>query len=438
MKKMTRQVTELNQVPEANNCLTTRPARFQKHLKIVPVAALSILVSVAACDNLLVVDLPGSVEGEDLDNPALAETLVNSALGQFECAYTSYVASTGILANEYINASSWLNVNTWGWRGLELHEITGTCPSGRDATGLGAYAPLQQARYVAEEGIRLIGGFPDDQVAAKSQKLGLLEGYAGFSYVLLGEGFCEMAIDQGPLMMPEEVFAVAEERFTSAISHAEAAGDEDLRLLATAGRARTRLNLGDLSGAAADADQIPEGFVWYAEYSTVDGRRENRLYNLNHRNRVLSVEPEAYGNLELSGVRDSRVPVTESGLVGHDGVTEHWFQDKYPTPDSPIPMASWEEAQLIIAEARPSDALAAINRLRTSQDLPAYEPSGDHLADVLEERRRQLFSEGHRLNDMLRHDLSFPEGFNHKGQAWGPVTCMPLPLQERQNNPNID
>jgi hypothetical protein len=64
-------------------------------------------------------------------------------------------------------------------------------------------------------------------------------------------------------------------------------------------------------------------------------------------------------------------------------------------------------------------------------------PSGDHLADVLEERRRQLFSEGHRLNDMLRHDIPFPEGLNHKGQAYGNITCMPLPEQEKRANPEI-
>lgn len=416
----------------------TRDRRCRSRRRgIRPVTGLLLVMGLGACDNLLEVELPGSVAGEDLNNSALAETLVNSALGQFECAYTSYVASAGILAHEYINASSWLNVNTWGWRGLELHDITGSCPSSRDATGLGAYTPLQQARYIAEEAMRLIEGFPDDQVSGKSEKLGMLAGYAGFSYVLLGEGFCEMAIDQGPLMTPKEVLQVAEQRFNSAISHAEAAGNTDLRLMALAGRARTRLNLGDLAGAASDAEQIPPGFVWNAEYSTVDGRRENRLYNLNHRNRVLSVEPAGYGNIRLAGVADPRVPVAKSGLVGHDGVTEHWFQAKYPSADSPIPMASWEEAQLIIAEARPEEAAAAINRLRARQGLPAYQPSGNVLADVLEERRRQLFSEGHRLNDMLRHNLPFPTGFNHKGQAWGPITCMPLPNQERQNNPNI-
>src|SRR5690606_11834994 len=107
------------------------------------ILGLALLAGLAGCEELLEVELPGSVQASDLDNPALATTLVNSALRQFECAYTSYVASTGILANEYINASSWLNINGWGWRGIELYTIIGSCPNNRDATGLGAYAPLQ-------------------------------------------------------------------------------------------------------------------------------------------------------------------------------------------------------------------------------------------------------------------------------------------------------
>lgn len=392
----------------------------------------------AACgDSLLDVTNPSSVQESDLSNPALARTLLNSALGQFECAYTSYVVSTGVLASEYINASSWLNINGWGWRGLELYTIAGDCPGSRDATGLGAYTALQQARYLTEDAATRIEAFPDDQVTDKAEKLGLLRAYEGFSYVLLGEGYCEMAVNQGPLMTPREVLTEAEKRFTAAITHADAAGDADLRLLALAGRARARLDLGDLAGAAADAALIPAGFVWNAEYSTVDGRRENRVYNLNRRNRYLSVDPVRYGNVRFAdGTPDPRVPVVNSGLRGHDGATIHWYQQKYNSADAPIPMASWEEAQLIIAEARPAEATARINALRASQGLPAL-PGAADLAVVIEERRRQLFSEGHRLNDMLRHKIAFPQGNNHKGQAYGPITCMPLPDQERNNNPNV-
>ena len=391
-----------------------------------------------ACDSLLEVDLPGTVPAEALDNPALARTMVNSALGRFECAYTSYVITTGLLANEFINASTWLNLNTWGWKGLELHTIPGGCPAGRDATDIGAYTPLQQARYMAEDGARRIEEFPDAEVPGKAEMLAQLYSYAGFATVLLGEGFCEMAFDLGPSLSKADIFARAEERFTSAITNARAANNTNLELLATAGRARARLDKKDLTGAALDAEKIPDTFVWNAEYSTVNGIRENRVFNLNRRNRYLSVEPTAYANLQVGGVAEKRVPVTDSGLRGHDDQTRHWFQNKYNTAAAPIPMASWFEAQLILAEARPSETMAAINRIRAKQQLPLLTaPPANALQAVLEERRRQLFAEGHRFNDMLRHSIPFPTGFNHKGQAWGPITCMPLPDQEKLNNPNF-
>lgn len=401
--------------------------------------ALAGSLTLGACDGgLLEVEIPGRVVSSSLSNPALAETLVSSALGRFECALTSYVVSTGLLADEYINSSGWLNINGWGWRGVELYTITGSCPSGRDDTGLGAYTPLQQARYVADEAARLITEYPDDQVVKKAEKLGLLAAYSGYSHQLLGEGFCSMAIDAGPELSRADVFKLAEGKFTAAIGFAESAGNAALKNLALTGRARARLNLKDLAGAAADARQIPSGFVWNAEYSTVNGSRENRIFNLNRRNRYVSVNNFALADLMVDGVPDSRVKIQSTGLKGSDNTTTHWNQLKYNDAGAPIPMASWAEAQLILAEASPADAVAAINRLRTAAKLPAYTPAGEDIRDViLEERRRQLFSEGHRLNDMIRFGVAFPTGTNHKGQPLGPITCMPLPDQERNSNPNV-
>jgi len=411
---------------------------YRARARAIVATAMLPLIAGTGCDSLLEVELPGTVPAEALDNPALARTLVNSALGRFECAYTSYVITTGVLSNEFINASTWLNLNGWGWKGIEVYNIAGGCPAGRDATDIGAYTPLQQARYLAEEGARKIEGFPDEQVTNKSEMLAQLYAYAGYATQLLGEGYCEMAIDLGPKMTRQEVFARAEERFTTALTHAEAANNTTLQNLAIAGRARARLNRGDLAGAAADAERIPENFVYNAEYSTVNGVRENRVFNLNRRNRYLSVEPNAYGNLMVGDSADKRVRITDSGLKGHDDQTRHFFQNKYATAAAPIPMASWFEAQLILAEARPAEAVAAINRIRAKQGLPLMTtPPANILNAVIEERRRQLFAEGHRLNDMLRHQIPFPTGFNHKGQAWGPITCMPLPTQETLNNPNF-
>jgi starch-binding outer membrane protein, SusD/RagB family len=400
-----------------------------------------------ACDSLLEVENPGAVEATDLENPALAGTIVNSALGQFECALNSYVVSTSLLADETINSSSWLNINPWGWRGVEVETISGSCPGGRGATGLGAYTPLQQAVFLTSSGEELISAFPEEDVVGnKTEMLGLLAAYGGYSHLLLGEGFCEMAIAEGSLMQPAEVIELAEAKFTAAIDYAVQVGNEDLEYFAVLGRARARLNLGNTTGAYTDASEIPAGFVRYSEYSTVDGSRENRMYNMNHLNFYVSANPAAYDALTVGLLNepDTRVQVENTGETGNDSATEHWLQLKYGAAGADIPIASWEEAKLIMAEARLDEAEQHLSDLRTAQGLPADDLIGLSLqsdaailAVVLEERRRQLWLEGHRLNDMLRHDIEFPQGSNHKGQLYGPITCMPLPEDEKRANPNI-
>jgi hypothetical protein len=121
-----------------------------------------------------------------------------------------------------------------------------------------------------------------------------------------------------------------------------------------------------------------------------------------------------------------------------------WRQLKFPTSTSNLAIASWAEAQLIYAEAVGGQAgLDAINRVRASNSpaIPAYAgppPAGaDFTALVLEERRRQLFSEGQRYADMLRHNLPFQTGVNRKGQTYSTLTCVPLPDLETRNNPNF-
>jgi len=423
-----------------------RKAERKAHGRLVAVrrgvlglAAAALLFTVAACDSLLEVEIPGAVSEEDLDNPAMAVPLFNSGLGAFECAFANYVATVGVLTEEYIVSSAWLADNIWGWRGIETREADGDCPNNRNAPGFGAYTPLQQARFLIESTIDRISRFDASAVPGKEQMVTTLHAYAGYTYTLLGEGFCEMAIDQGPLMQPHEVLARAEEYFTTAIERSGSSGDQDIRLLALLGRARVRLNLGNTAGALADAREIPPGWRYNANYSTVQPIRENRVYNVTVRNYFLSVSPN-YRGLTVGGQPDPRVPVEFSGQFGHDGTTEHWIQRKYRSADAPIPIASWEEAKLIIAEALGgAQAIAEINELRAAQGIPPLEnpDASNMLPVILEERRRQLFSEGHRLNDMLRHNMPFPTGTNHKGQTYGPTTCLWLPDQERNNNPNL-
>ena len=56
----------------------------------------------------------------------------------------------------------------------------------------------------------------------------------------------------------------------------------------------------------------------------------------------------------------------------------------------------------------------------------------------MEERTRELFLEGRRLPDFLRHDLPFATGTHpYDGNTYGTTTCMQIPRRERDSNPNI-
>ena len=58
---------------------------------------------VAACDTLLEIDAPSRVRADDLANPDNAPLLVASAVADFECAFSEWVAAGGLMGNELVD-----------------------------------------------------------------------------------------------------------------------------------------------------------------------------------------------------------------------------------------------------------------------------------------------------------------------------------------------
>jgi hypothetical protein len=259
---------------------------------------------------------------------------------------------------------------------------------------------------------------------------------------MMGEGYCSGVINGGAELTPAQVFAEAEKRFTKAIAQATAASDAATLNFALVGRARVRMDLGNKAAAAADAKLVTAGFRKDATYSTVRLDRENQVYTDMVRLAYLSVEPP-FRNLSVDGVADPRVKLTDQGRNGPDGFTRLWWADKVATASAPIRVASWEEAQLIIAEAElGQSAVDRINAVRVKYNLPTYKPENltdaTILAQVIEERRREFFLEGHRIGDMIRFKQTWQQGANHKGNLnFGNLYCLPLAQAERDANPNI-
>jgi len=418
------------------------------HVRAMALLAIVTLAG-AACQDLFNVESPLNVPATDLNDPTLAPLLVTSAVGDFECAFGDYVSDAANITDEYTASVAVAGNNLWDLRGPAAMNTYGaqgqscailqTSPTGQ------IYAPLQAARYQADDTYARIQNWVavGDSIPppGKTVFLSILAAYSGFAYTLFGEGFCQSAFELGPPLRSSDVFAIAEQRFTTVLSLDTVPGDS-LRSMALLGRARVRLDLGRLSDADADAKLVPLNFVKNATYSSDSPRRLNQAYAWNAGTGYASVDPR-FRNLTVGAVPDPRVKVLDSGHNGQDSRTRLWTATKYATQASSIPLATWDEAQLIIAEAEGGQgAVDAINRLRTKYGLPLFAStdSATIAQQVAEERRRTLFLDGHRLGDFLRDNipdsLQFDQGANAKGQPYGIMTCFPLPLVETGNNPH--
>lgn len=394
----------------------------------------ALLAGTTACnlDKLLEIETPSRVSEDDYLVPANANLIASSAVADFECALGGYIVAAGLAAGELNDGTQTASRWSYDRRNVlasDAHYSTFGC------TAIGVYTPINTARHTNDQAARLLAGWSDAEVPNRQRLLARTAALAGYSLVLLGEGFCSGVIDVGPELTPEAIFDSAEVRFTTALAAAEAADDDSLRWLALVGRARARRDAGDMAGAASDAAQVPTDFVYYASAATTASRRNNRVYSQNSGGSVTVAEP-------YRGLDDPRVPTESTGQRTSDQ-QELWIQQKYESITSPTPIASGIEARLIQAEALGGTAgVQLLNELRASVGLPALTAAqeADFTGTLYEERSRWLWLEGQRWFDLRRGNLPLVPAAGtdyRKGGTYGDQRCWPLPDVEKLSNPNI-
>ena len=428
----------------------THQAHRRAALRICGLLALT--TAVAGCevfDRLLQVEAPGFVDAGEVEVPENANLLVTGAIADFECALGAYIVNSGLLGNELQDASV-----TAARFPLDARTIDPSSPYGTNSCAgnpPGIYSPLATAIWSSNNAIEHLSTWTDAEVANRTALLGQAAAHSGYAHTLMGEGFCSSVIEPlGSEVTPAQIFTVAEARFDQGIAAAQAAGDDETLNLATLGRARVRLNQGNAAGAAADARAVLERdptFAHYATASTAEARRNNRIateFNLGR-----STVAPMYRDLTVNGEPDTRVEVVNTETVGHDNTTIMWLPTKYGATRTtgnyslPIPVATWREAHLIIAEAEGGQAAVNhINILRAHHGLAAYAGGTEDeiRQQVIEERSRELYLEGHHLNDLRRFDLPqvpAPGEAYRQGGVYGDARCFPLPAVERAANPNV-
>jgi hypothetical protein len=382
-------------------------------------AALLVAASLAACD--LDVTTPSRLKASDLGNPGSAQLLVDGAQGDFQCAYGNYVVVSGLIAGELSDASQTAARWSYDRRVIDPSESQ---YSQESCAGLGLYTPLQTARFSNVTTLQKLQGWTDEQVPNRQRLIAQTAAFAGYTLVMLGEGFCQAPAEtNGPALTQAALFAKAEEHFGTAITAAQAAGSNAqavaLLNLAYVGRARARLDQGKKTEAAADAALVPAGFTYTLATFSTAARLENRVYSEN--NQGVQV------NIGVSYQKPDSFPVALSGTRTDGRSNPLWTQQLYLDLDAPYVVASGAEAKLIRDEA--SGTLTA--------------------RQAVSARRQQLFLRGTRLFDLQRFrtvdaslvpldpasNANYPKGGRY-GDLGGKL-CMPLPDIERLNNPNI-
>jgi hypothetical protein len=396
---------------------------------------------------------PTRVAADGLYVPGNASLLVAGAVGDLECAFNSYTVLGALIGEEFNDATQTADRFPYDAR---THTRSDRRYAINACDNLGAYAPLQAAR-VSSDAIRIaLEGWSDAEVSGRQALLAQTNVAEAYSMLLLSEGFCSTTFTTydasqnpvyGPELQPKDAAAAAEARFTGAIAAAQAAGASGTAFLNAAyvGRARARLDQGNLAGARADAAVVPAGFVYNASTSKANTRRLNRVFAENDSTIQTASVGQRYRNLD-----DARIPSTYYKFVRGDSI---YVQQKYLASDSPLPIATYREAQLIIAEAdistNPANTVAIINAERAFSRVngftgqPPYVGALDAAslkAEVVEQRRRALWLDSHHLGDVIRYGIALTPvaGTPYlQGGTYGTSVCLNLPDIERLNNPNL-
>ncbi|MGH7560393.1 MAG: hypothetical protein ACRENB_05165 [Gemmatimonadales bacterium] len=396
----------------------------------------------AGCNDFLTVPDPTVIDAEQLDPVADAPTLANSAMQSFAASYGWLIMYSSWMSGETDVAETFPTRNEYGRRDVDptngSHNADLWFPLSLAAAS--SYLVLDQALPTPTTNINL----------AKAHFA------LAWSYLFMGEMFCQGAVRSGPALTTAQMLDSAVAHFTAVNTIGTANNTATGLALARAalvGRARAHLQAGRAAQAAADAGAVPAGFVYNLSYFDDLSNRTrlgNRLWQFVADRGSVAIAPGWR-------VTDPRIPqrVAPSNLLPQDAnytvdrQLPYVIQDKYPAFNAPIRLASKLEADYIAAEATGTAAmLALIQTRRAANGQSAYGGPTD-AASVLKEfenqRGREFFLEGKRMGDIRRNGVVAVEfvpvaGSTYFKPGFAPVgsqTCWPLPVAETDNNPNF-
>ncbi|MBA4156977.1 MAG: RagB/SusD family nutrient uptake outer membrane protein [Gemmatimonadetes bacterium] len=452
-------------------------------------AALLIAVALAvlpACDSFLDISSPALAEDMDLENPTAMISLLRGTQGDFVHAAAGEAGQGGLyLAGALLTDEL---VHSGVWRGHRSFSDGFSRDDTRQVAEM--WAAASQARWTAEnlvprmQRVMQTATGEDELEETLGNQLAAAMLWAGFANRLMGDNFCQAVIDGGGLQDNRIFYERAETHFTAAIAQATAMGRDTLRQAAQAGRAQTRMMMGDWAGAVADANDVETLLEFYQTHGGWTGREREWNWILrsvlfaNAEVTVWGTPFEMWGRVVGTTAGDPRAQYDKPGSVteGRDGRRPFFRQRKHTATAGNIAVVRGTEMRLIEAEAllvqgNWPDAVAKINEVRAFRrsaagGLVAADRTLARMPNVsattaeqawellMRERGIELWLEGRRLPDMRRWSQSpgaVPFEVVRQAGSGDETTdarrnvldvqdalCIPVSSQEKRTNPNTN
>jgi starch-binding outer membrane protein, SusD/RagB family len=423
------------------------PTEAMKRIRKIGAFA-AIAIAIAGCNDVLSINNPGAIQEGQLADPALVQLITNGVLGEFQYAYGQYAQWSAVLSDEAYTDHTNVDVRDFSEHKFgDLNTINST-----------EYEYVHRARQSADDAAdrlkSLLGA-----AASSDLNVARVLAYGGYSYVLLGEGWCESPVNVSAPLSSDSLLRRAIKHFDEAITVATAgstganvAAAQDLINMSRVGAARAALKVGDATLARTYASLVPTTYEKLAYYSSNSFRENNALNGLTH---ASGASLAMYARFQ--GLNDPRVPqpaTTQLGLTGgsiYTPLTPYMYTGWVATGAAPrvdvnfdIKFATGLEAQYVLAETDgPTPAtLNFVNARRAVGGQGVVALTGAALmTELADQRARDFYLTGQRLGDLRRYAKAgndmFPTGtyplFN---DSYGTAKCMIVPLSEKAGNPN--
>jgi starch-binding outer membrane protein, SusD/RagB family len=439
--------------------------------KFISLVAIGVgLTGLASCarSDLLGISTPDAITQQNLNSADGAEGLRVGAIQRFKLMTALDESSWfygGLLVDEWKSADTFIQRDETDQRTVAEDNSLVTV----------AYRDIHRARVQAFDATKSLNEF---KPAAKGEigEMWFIRGYAELqsaSDFCNGQPFADLSSgspDLGTPLSGADAFKLALASFDSALAVVGSATDTvslRVKYSAQVGRGRVFLGLGQQAQAGTAVAGIPKTFSFNLTWPGTQGKEDNLIWGLATSARRYTVQDslDRQGGVIPNGMpfvsaKDPRVPTVANPKFGFDGSTPFDGQLVFPNFNSPVPVASYVDAQLILAESQlaANDAgwLATLNALRAGPTnigavtvtgmAPLTDPgnAGARVSLLFRERAFWTFGRGQRLGDLRREIRVYSKtaaqvfpgegGINPRKNAnYGPDVTLPVPQAERNN-----